>query len=59
MAASMPDRSVVSEVTGLYLDALYSTRGEATNTAKVNGHTATNGYTATNGHAAANGNCTS
>ena len=55
----MPDRSVVSEVTGLYLDALYSTRGEATNTAKVNGHTATNGYTATNGHAAANGNCPS
>jgi hypothetical protein len=43
MAASMPDRSVVGEVTGLYLDALYSTRGPSPVSAKSNGHAATNG----------------
>lgn len=43
MAASMPDRSVVGEVTGLYLDALYSTRAAQPKGAKTNGHAATNG----------------
>jgi hypothetical protein len=45
MAASMPDRSVVGEMTGLYLDALYSTRC-APAPAKANGHAKTNGKSA-------------
>lgn len=28
MAASLPDRSIVSELTGVYLDALYSAKSD-------------------------------